>query len=189
VDLFGTHAVDTADGSELLRLVGAGRDHVRATGWVSPPLRAGYASRIWARPTSPSSPARVRLESGRHLDRFVLDPRSARTRWHIRGSPTRHAIRPPDESPKNPRRVGYHRVVTAHVEGVRAMEQAEFRDPRLVAVYDAEYGWSRIDDFFLGVAKRDATRSGPRSWLWDRTVGAGVGHRSGPVVSRRRHHG
>ena len=32
------------------------------------------------------------------------------------------------------------------------MEQAEFRDPRLVAVYDAEYGWSRIDEFFLGVA-------------------------------------
>jgi SAM-dependent methyltransferase len=31
------------------------------------------------------------------------------------------------------------------------MEQAEFRDPRLVAVYDAEYGWSRIDEFFLGI--------------------------------------
>ena len=32
------------------------------------------------------------------------------------------------------------------------MEQAEFRDPRLVPVYDAEYGWSRIDEFFLAVA-------------------------------------
>ncbi|MCC5949852.1 MAG: class I SAM-dependent methyltransferase [Nitriliruptoraceae bacterium] len=32
------------------------------------------------------------------------------------------------------------------------MEQAEFRDPRLIPVYDAEYGWSRIDEFFLSVA-------------------------------------
>ncbi|MFB9391330.1 class I SAM-dependent methyltransferase [Streptomyces coeruleoprunus] len=31
------------------------------------------------------------------------------------------------------------------------MLHAEFRDPRLVAVYDAEYGWSHDDDFFLSV--------------------------------------
>lgn len=31
------------------------------------------------------------------------------------------------------------------------MRQAEFNDPRLVAVYDAECPWSRDDDFFLSV--------------------------------------
>ncbi|MBG0816482.1 class I SAM-dependent methyltransferase [Planomonospora sp. ID82291] len=31
------------------------------------------------------------------------------------------------------------------------MKNAEFNDPRLVAVYDAEYGWGRDDDFFLSV--------------------------------------
>ncbi|MEV8536702.1 class I SAM-dependent methyltransferase [Streptomyces sp. NPDC051211] len=29
------------------------------------------------------------------------------------------------------------------------MHQAEFRDPRLVAVYDAEFGWARDDAYFL----------------------------------------
>ena len=32
------------------------------------------------------------------------------------------------------------------------MRNAEFNDPRLVPVYDAEYRWSRADDFFLSVA-------------------------------------
>ncbi len=31
------------------------------------------------------------------------------------------------------------------------MREAEFRDPRLVTVYDAECPWSRDDDFFLAV--------------------------------------
>lgn len=31
------------------------------------------------------------------------------------------------------------------------MGQAEFTDPRLVTVYDAECGWARDDDFFLAV--------------------------------------
>jgi SAM-dependent methyltransferase len=31
------------------------------------------------------------------------------------------------------------------------MEQAEFRDVRLVDVYDAAYGWSRDDEFFLSI--------------------------------------
>jgi len=31
------------------------------------------------------------------------------------------------------------------------MRHAEFNDPRLVAVYDAECPWSRDDDFFLSV--------------------------------------
>ena len=31
------------------------------------------------------------------------------------------------------------------------MRNAEFNDPRLVAVYDAAYPWSRDDDFFLSV--------------------------------------
>ena len=31
------------------------------------------------------------------------------------------------------------------------MWQGEFRDPRLVEVYDAQFGWSREDDFFLSV--------------------------------------
>lgn len=31
------------------------------------------------------------------------------------------------------------------------MSQAEFQDPRLVSVYDAECPWSRDDDFFLSV--------------------------------------
>ena len=48
------------------------------------------------------------------------------------------------------------------------MEQAEFRDPRLVAVYDAEYGWSRIDEFFLAVANET-----PRVRVLD--VGCGTG--------------
>jgi ubiquinone/menaquinone biosynthesis C-methylase UbiE len=31
------------------------------------------------------------------------------------------------------------------------VNQAEFNDPRLVAVYDAAFGWGRDDDFFLAV--------------------------------------
>lgn len=31
------------------------------------------------------------------------------------------------------------------------MRNAEFNDPRLVTVYDAECPWSREDDFFLSV--------------------------------------
>jgi 2-polyprenyl-3-methyl-5-hydroxy-6-metoxy-1,4-benzoquinol methylase len=31
------------------------------------------------------------------------------------------------------------------------MRHAEFNDPRLVAVYDAQFSWSRDDDFFLSV--------------------------------------
>jgi ubiquinone/menaquinone biosynthesis C-methylase UbiE len=31
------------------------------------------------------------------------------------------------------------------------VDQAEFRDARLVSLYDAEYGWSHDDDFFLGL--------------------------------------
>jgi len=48
------------------------------------------------------------------------------------------------------------------------MEQAEFRDPRLVAVYDAEYGWSRIDRFFLRIANET-----PRGRVLD--LGCGTG--------------
>lgn len=33
------------------------------------------------------------------------------------------------------------------------MWHGEFRHPRLVEVYDAEFGWSREDDFFLSVAR------------------------------------
>ncbi|MFD7923497.1 class I SAM-dependent methyltransferase [Streptomyces sp. NPDC059740] len=33
------------------------------------------------------------------------------------------------------------------------MLHAEFRDPRLVAVYDAEFGWGPDDDHFLAVAR------------------------------------
>ena len=32
---------------------------------------------------------------------------------------------------------------------------AEFHDPRLVVVYDAECPWSRDDDFFLSVVDQD----------------------------------
>jgi trans-aconitate methyltransferase len=31
------------------------------------------------------------------------------------------------------------------------MLHAEFNDPALVMVYDAAFGWSRADDFFLSV--------------------------------------
>lgn len=31
------------------------------------------------------------------------------------------------------------------------MDHGEFRDPRLVPLYDAEYGWGRDDDFFVSV--------------------------------------
>ncbi|WP_052665256.1 class I SAM-dependent methyltransferase [Nitriliruptor alkaliphilus] len=48
------------------------------------------------------------------------------------------------------------------------MEQAEFRDPRLVSVYDAEYGWSRIDEFFLAVANET-----PRVRVLDLGCGSG----------------
>jgi SAM-dependent methyltransferase len=48
------------------------------------------------------------------------------------------------------------------------MEQAEFRDPRLVAVYDAEYGGSRIDEFFVAVANET-----PRVRVLD--LGCGTG--------------
>jgi SAM-dependent methyltransferase len=36
------------------------------------------------------------------------------------------------------------------------MEQAEFRDRRLVEVYDAECGWSREDDFFASIVNERA---------------------------------
>lgn len=38
------------------------------------------------------------------------------------------------------------------------MDEAEFNDPRLVAVYDAAYGWSRDDDFFVSVVDRAGAR-------------------------------
>jgi len=42
---------------------------------------------------------------------------------------------------------------------LRAMHQGEFRNPRLVAVYDAECPWSREDDFFLSIVnERPASR-------------------------------
>ena len=37
------------------------------------------------------------------------------------------------------------------------MLHAEFHDPRLVAVYDAECPWSREDDFFLAIVSRTPT--------------------------------
>ena len=45
---------------------------------------------------------------------------------------------------------------------------AEFNDPRLVAVYDAECQWSRDDDFFLSVANET-----PRARVLD--LGCGTG--------------
>lgn len=48
------------------------------------------------------------------------------------------------------------------------MHHAEFRDPRLVAVYDAECPWSRDDDFFLALV--DET---PRVRVLD--LGCGTG--------------
>lgn len=48
------------------------------------------------------------------------------------------------------------------------MEQAEFREPWLVAVYDAEYGWSRDDEFFLSIANET-----PRVRVLD--LGCGTG--------------
>jgi len=38
------------------------------------------------------------------------------------------------------------------------MRHAEFNDPALVMVYDAAFGWSRADDFFLSVVKRRLRR-------------------------------
>jgi SAM-dependent methyltransferase len=37
------------------------------------------------------------------------------------------------------------------------VNQAEFNDPRLVAVYDAAFGWARDDDFFLAVASESGS--------------------------------
>lgn len=48
-------------------------------------------------------------------------------------------------------------------------EQAEFRDPRLVAVYDAEYVWSRDDDWFVAVVEAE----GPGRRVLD--IGCGTG--------------
>jgi SAM-dependent methyltransferase len=48
------------------------------------------------------------------------------------------------------------------------MWHGEFRDPRLVAVYDAEFGWSREDDFFFSIAAET-----PRARIAD--VGCGTG--------------
>ena len=39
------------------------------------------------------------------------------------------------------------------------MRPAEFHDPRLVTVYDAECPWSRDDDFFMGVVHSVADRA------------------------------
>jgi len=48
------------------------------------------------------------------------------------------------------------------------LNQAEFYDPRLVAVYDAAFGWARDDDYFLAVA----TEFGPARVL---DLGCGTG--------------
>jgi SAM-dependent methyltransferase len=37
------------------------------------------------------------------------------------------------------------------------VNQAEFNDPRLVAVYDAVFGWASDDDFFLAVASESGS--------------------------------
>jgi SAM-dependent methyltransferase len=48
------------------------------------------------------------------------------------------------------------------------MHHGEFRDPRLVEVYDAAFGWSRDDEFFVSVVKQF-----PRSRVLD--LGCGTG--------------
>lgn len=49
------------------------------------------------------------------------------------------------------------------------MQHGEFRDPRLVEVYDAAYGWSRDDDWFLSIVDR----AGPAARVLD--LGCGTG--------------
>jgi 2-polyprenyl-3-methyl-5-hydroxy-6-metoxy-1,4-benzoquinol methylase len=51
---------------------------------------------------------------------------------------------------------------------VRPVRHAEFEDPRLVEVYDAEYPWLRDDDFFLSIVNET-----PRSRVLD--LGCGTG--------------
>ncbi|MET8697920.1 hypothetical protein ABZW10_03420 [Kitasatospora sp. NPDC004723] len=50
------------------------------------------------------------------------------------------------------------------------MLHAEFRDPLLVAVYDAEFPWSYRDDFFLSIVEEPAERPRPAAGeaaLWN----------------------
>ena len=48
------------------------------------------------------------------------------------------------------------------------MWHGEFRDPRLAGLYDVSFGWSRADDFFVGLV--DET---PRARVAD--LGCGTG--------------
>lgn len=48
------------------------------------------------------------------------------------------------------------------------MWHGEFRDPRLAALYDVSFGWTRADDFFLGLAAET-----PRARVAD--LGCGTG--------------
>lgn len=64
------------------------------------------------------------------------------------------------------------------------MDQTEFQDPRLVAVYDQEYPWSVEDDFFCSVIAEFAppASSGVRQRVLD--LGCGTGRLATGLVQR-----
>ncbi len=57
------------------------------------------------------------------------------------------------------------------------MDQADFNDPRLVAIYDAEYGWAGDDDFFVEVLAEE-----PVTQVLD--LGCGTGRLALGLASR-----
>jgi hypothetical protein len=65
---------------------------------------------------------------------------------------------------------------------MRTVRDAEFNDPRLLEVYDAESLWARDDDYFVALVE-EARWRGANNGQW--AMGKGIGNRKSEIGNRK----